>query len=85
MRKALCFIIKAYQVALAPFVGGRCRFYPSCSVYGMESIQRHGSLKGSYLTIRRILKCNPWHKGGVDLVPESNCRNAVAKFQKGIK
>ncbi len=48
----------------------RCRFYPSCSSYGLEAIRLHGALKGSYLTIRRLLKCHPFHEGGVDHVPD---------------
>ena len=47
-----------------------CRFYPSCSSYAQEAITRYGALKGGYLAIRRLLKCHPWHPGGVDLVPD---------------
>jgi putative membrane protein insertion efficiency factor len=51
-------------------LGPRCRFYPSCSSYGLEAIQLHGAAKGSYLTLRRLLKCHPFHEGGIDPVPE---------------
>jgi len=51
-----------------------CRFYPTCSAYGLEAIQRFGAIKGSYLTIKRILKCHPFHPGGVDLVPEKKTK-----------
>lgn len=62
-------LIKLYQILLGPLMGGRCRFYPSCSAYGEESIRRYGPFYGSWLTIRRILKCHPFHPGGVDYPP----------------
>ncbi|TQS74333.1 membrane protein insertion efficiency factor YidD [Ornithinibacillus gellani] len=63
-------IIKFYQKAISPFKPPTCRFYPSCSAYGLEALKRFGAIKGGYLTIKRISKCHPFHKGGVDLVPE---------------
>ena len=51
-------------------LGNNCRFYPSCSTYSMEALTVHGTLIGSYLTIRRLLKCHPFHEGGIDPVPE---------------
>lgn len=62
--------IKAYQFTLAPFVGGQCRFHPTCSWYALEAYRTHGPLRGSVLTIRRLLKCHPFHRGGYDPVPE---------------
>ena len=62
-------LIDAYAVTLGPHLGGRCRFTPSCSCYGKEAIQAHGALRGSYLTVRRLVKCGPWHHGGHDPVP----------------
>lgn len=47
-----------------------CRFYPTCSSYAQQSIEKYGAIKGFYLSVKRLLKCNPWHSGGVDLVPE---------------
>ncbi|MBM3202076.1 MAG: membrane protein insertion efficiency factor YidD [Chlamydiae bacterium] len=58
--------IYLYQWTIRPFVGSSCRFYPSCSDYGLLALKKHGPLKGSYLTIKRICKCNPFCEGGVD-------------------
>jgi uncharacterized protein len=62
--------IQGYRYLLSPWVGNQCRFYPTCSYYAEDAINQHGLTKGSYLTIRRLLKCHPWHPGGIDLVPE---------------
>lgn len=62
-------IIRLYQLILSPLLGPRCRFYPSCSHYGIEALQTHGLLKGSWLTIKRITRCHPGNPGGIDLVP----------------
>jgi putative membrane protein insertion efficiency factor len=51
-------------------LGNRCRFYPTCSSYALEAIQLHGTIKGTYLSLKRLLKCHPFHDGGVDPVPE---------------
>jgi putative membrane protein insertion efficiency factor len=65
----LLWLIRCYQLAIAPLLGPRCRFYPSCSEYSMESLRRHGVLRGLWLTVRRIVRCHPWHPGGYDPVP----------------
>ncbi|TPQ27863.1 membrane protein insertion efficiency factor YidD [Methylomonas sp. EFPC3] len=70
MRFLLITLIKFYKYFISPLLGPRCRFYPSCSSYGLEAIQLHGAFKGSYLTLRRLLKCHPFHEGGIDPVPE---------------
>ncbi|NBV75019.1 MAG: membrane protein insertion efficiency factor YidD [Methylococcaceae bacterium] len=70
MRVLLMALIKAYQYLISPLLGPRCRFYPSCSSYGLEAIRIHGAAKGSYLTLRRLLKCHPFHEGGFDPVPK---------------
>ena len=62
-------MIKLYQWTLGPFTQGQCRFYPSCSEYGLAAFKKYGIFKGIYLTIKRILKCNPWHSGGLDPLP----------------
>jgi len=64
------FLIKAYRYLISPLMGNHCRFYPSCSQYGEEAYQRFGILKGTVLTIKRVLKCHPWHAGGYDPVPD---------------
>jgi putative membrane protein insertion efficiency factor len=63
--RALAF----YSRAISPALPARCRFYPTCSAYAAEAITRHGAARGSWLALRRLLKCAPWHPGGVDLVP----------------
>jgi putative membrane protein insertion efficiency factor len=65
----LLVVIKAYQVAISPLLPPSCRFHPSCSRYGFEAIRVHGSAKGLTLASWRLLRCNPWNKGGVDPVP----------------
>ncbi|MGL4820388.1 MAG: membrane protein insertion efficiency factor YidD [Bacilli bacterium] len=70
INKGLRKLIRLYQIYLSPWKATpTCRFYPTCSQYGLEAIEMHGALKGSYLMIKRILKCHPLHPGGVDLVP----------------
>ncbi len=66
MKVLLKLLVRGYQIFLSPFVGNSCRFYPSCSNYALEAIEKHGALKGFFLTLKRIAKCNPWHKGGID-------------------
>ncbi|MDR2878926.1 MAG: membrane protein insertion efficiency factor YidD [Fusobacteriales bacterium] len=66
MRKILVFLIKFYQKAISPFLGRRCRFYPTCSEYTKQAVDKYGALKGLYLGLIRILKCHPFHKGGYD-------------------
>jgi uncharacterized protein len=70
MKPLLLILIRCYQICLSPFFGGQCRFYPTCSVYAAEAVDSHGALKGSWLAMRRLLRCHPWHPGGVDPVPE---------------
>ncbi len=62
--------MRAYQLILGPFLGGACRFYPSCSNYAMEAIALHGARRGAALAAKRLLRCRPFSPGGVDLVPE---------------
>jgi hypothetical protein len=69
MKTLLLFFIRAYQWILSPWVGHHCRFHPTCSAYAIEAIEEHGAIKGSILAVQRLLRCHPWHEGGVDLVP----------------
>ncbi len=69
MKQVLIIFIKFYKYFISPFIGQRCRFYPSCSQYALEAIQKYGSFKGSFLALKRILKCHPFHPGGFDPVP----------------
>ncbi|MCQ2589094.1 MAG: membrane protein insertion efficiency factor YidD [Treponema sp.] len=67
--KLFCFLIRAYQILISPLHRSCCRFTPSCSAYALEAIKKHGPVKGLFLSIKRILKCNPYHEGGYDPVP----------------
>ena len=69
LRWILVRLLRFYQVAISPLLGPQCRFYPSCSNYAIEAIELHGSVRGSFLAIRRLLKCHPGNPGGVDAVP----------------
>jgi len=66
------FLILGYRRLVSPLLPSTCRFYPSCSVYGAEAYKVHGFFRGTWLTIRRIARCHPWHPGGVDPVPGSS-------------
>ncbi|MCI5667034.1 MAG: membrane protein insertion efficiency factor YidD [Spirochaetia bacterium] len=67
--KFFCFLIRAYQICISPLHRSCCRFTPSCSAYALEAIKKYGPIKGLFLSIKRILKCNPFHEGGYDPVP----------------
>lgn len=69
MEKLLLALIRGYQLTLSPFIGQHCRFTPSCSQYAAEAIRVHGSLRGSWLAVRRIARCHPFCEGGIDPVP----------------
>jgi len=68
--KLLIKAVHGYQLVLSPLLGPRCRFYPTCSHYAIEAIERFGAAKGSWLTAKRLLKCHPLHPGGDDPVPQ---------------
>ncbi|WP_424946802.1 membrane protein insertion efficiency factor YidD [Candidatus Spongiihabitans sp.] len=70
MRKLLVAIIKIYKVMISPFIGRCCRFHPGCSSYAVEAIEKHGSIRGSWLAVKRIGRCHPWNAGGYDPVPD---------------
>jgi len=70
LKKIFLLLIRFYQVVISPIKPPSCRFYPTCSQYGLEAIQRFGAVKGGLMTIKRIAKCHPFHPGGVDPVPE---------------
>ena len=69
MKKIFIAIIKIYQKIISPHTKPSCRFYPTCSSYGIEAIEKHGAFKGMGLTVKRIIKCHPFHSGGFDPVP----------------
>ena len=70
LRRIAILPIRAYQLLLSPLLGPRCRYYPSCSEYAAQAIQRYGILRGLVLAGWRLLRCNPWSRGGVDPVEE---------------
>lgn len=70
MKRPLIWLIRKYQQGISPLKTPCCKYYPTCSSYGLEAIERFGALKGGLLTIWRILRCNPFSKGGYDPVPE---------------
>jgi len=70
VKAILILIIRGYQILVSPLLPpNTCRFYPSCSAYAAEAIQKWGALKGGWLALRRIGRCHPWHPGGYDPVP----------------
>lgn len=69
MKALLLALIRVYQYTLRPLLGANCRFYPSCSDYAREAVEKHGAVKGAGLAARRILHCHPYHPGGYDPVP----------------
>lgn len=69
MKYIFISIVKFYRKVISPIKPPTCRFYPTCSTYSLEAYERFGAIKGTYLTIKRIVKCHPFHPGGVDLVP----------------
>ena len=70
MKKMLIAVIKGYQRYLSPLKHTKCPYYPSCSNYGLEAVEKYGAVKGSIMALWRILRCNPFSKGGVDPVPD---------------
>jgi hypothetical protein len=65
----LLTLLRAYRYLLSPLIGNQCRFAPTCSEFAREAIERHGALRGASLALGRLLRCHPWHLGGIDPVP----------------
>ena len=76
MRSVLVALLKAYRFAISPLYGQVCRYHPTCSAYALEAVTTHGSIKGSWLAVRRIARCHPWAAGGYDPVPEKGSARA---------
>ena len=68
-------LIRAYQLIISPYLGNNCRFYPTCSNYAMEAIERFGVIKGLKMSTLRLLKCNPWGGSGIDMVKDKDAKN----------
>ena len=75
MKNIILLLIKLYQKYISIFLGKNCRFYPTCSAYTYEAIEKFGIIKGIFLGIKRIIKCHPFHPGGYDPVPEKRDKN----------
>jgi putative membrane protein insertion efficiency factor len=74
MKRLLIGLVKAYRLLLSPWLGQACRFEPTCSAYAIEALDQHGAAFGSYLTLHRIVRCQPWCQGGHDPVPSKTQR-----------
>ncbi len=74
IQRLLIGLVKAYRLLLSPWLGQSCRFAPTCSAYAIEALERHGATVGSYLTLKRIARCQPWCEGGHDPVPPKRPR-----------
>ena len=69
MKTVLLLLLRFYRYFISPLLGRNCRFYPTCSEYAMEAVERHGALRGGWLALRRVGRCSPFHSGGYDPVP----------------
>lgn len=69
MTRVLVLLLRGYRFAISPLYGQVCRYHPTCSAYALEAVTEHGSVRGSWLAVRRIARCHPWAAGGVDPVP----------------
>ncbi len=67
-------IIRLYQYIISPLLPNSCRYYPTCSQYSIQALQKHGLMKGLWLSVKRISRCHPWHEGGYDPVPDSKSK-----------
>jgi putative membrane protein insertion efficiency factor len=68
-RTVLILLVRVYQITLSPLLPTSCRYYPSCSTYAIEALERHGAVRGGWLTLRRLVRCNPFTPGGYDPGP----------------
>ncbi|PIM78803.1 membrane protein insertion efficiency factor YidD [Fusobacterium pseudoperiodonticum] len=79
MKKIFILFIRFYQKFISPLFPAKCRYYPTCSQYTLEAIQEYGAIKGTYLGIKRILRCHPFHEGGYDPVPKRKIKDSEEK------
>jgi putative membrane protein insertion efficiency factor len=69
LRWPLVALVRAYQILISPLLPASCRYFPTCSAYALEALSRHGAMRGSWLTVRRLARCHPFRPGGYDPVP----------------
>ena len=84
MKKIFILLIRFYQKFISPLFPAKCRYYPTCSQYTLEAVKEHGAIKGTYLGIKRILKCHPFHEGGYDPVPKKENKNSEGKKEEWV-
>lgn len=80
VRYLLIGCLRAYRLLISPLYGQVCRYHPSCSAYALDAVTRHGSLRGTWLAIRRLGRCHPWAAGGYDPVPPRTSRSSAGTF-----
>lgn len=83
LAKVFALPVRAYRLVLSPWIGHSCRFQPTCSVYALEALERHGAWRGAYLTLRRLGRCNPWGGSGYDPVPGADPAHDAEMADKG--
>ena len=84
MKKIFILLIRFYQKFISPLFPAKCRYYPTCSQYTLEAIQEYGAIKGTYLGIKRILRCHPFHEGGYDPVPKRKIEDLEEKEKEWV-
>ena len=77
MKQAVKFVLRTYKRFISPMLPHSCRFVPTCSEYAMEAVERHGAMRGSLLAIGRLLRCHPFARAGVDLVPQAESQKSA--------
>ena len=79
-QRGLIVLVKGYRLLLSPWLGSGCRFEPTCSTYSLQALQQHGAARGSYLTLRRLARCQPWCNGGHDPVPPATSTSLFSRL-----
>lgn len=74
MKYVLIGLLKAYRLVISPLYGDVCKFHPTCSAYALGAVSTHGAIQGTWLTVRRLVRCHPWSLGGYDPVPAANAQ-----------